>query len=264
MKILLLGHKGYLGSFLYKNIKNLYTTEDEGFFDNFSGYDVVINCIGYTDIYGCERDKNKCTFFNYTAAKQLIDLYADKAKIINFSSYYVYNYQPICLETSNTNNNLCYSCCKQMMEHYVLKKQGINFRLGKLFGNSIKKQHKLTEEILQTVKNPEFFSISLDHVLFNPTSLELINYILQRLIERKFSFLPSDTYNLANEGITSHYNYGKFIGQYFGEPGRIFSDHHFAHNFIGYGSFLMSLDKIKKYVKLNHWTTDMKEYLKNV
>ena len=45
MKILLLGHNGYLGSYLHEHISSDVLT-DRGVYDNGQKYDYIINCIG--------------------------------------------------------------------------------------------------------------------------------------------------------------------------------------------------------------------------
>jgi dTDP-4-dehydrorhamnose reductase len=123
-------------------------------------------------------------------------------------------------------------------------------------------QEKTSEDIafseLQQRFSRHFDEIFLDDVLFNPVSTKFVCDILKNI-----DFLEENIgiYNLANDGVVSHFDYGKYIANYLNLSISINQRHNFEKPFCNHGSFLMSLDKIKKYVKVNHWKHDMDIFL---
>ena len=130
---------------------------------------------------------------------------------------------------------------------------GINFRIGKLFGNPLNNQNKLTNYILDNT------NITLDDVYFNPTS---VNQILQVIKWELKNNKLSGILNLANNGITTHYEYGKFINEFLSANKNINQIPIFNRDLDNYGKFIMSCDKINQYLTLIPWQIDMVNYLK--
>lgn len=249
MKTLLLGEKGYLGSYLL-NYLDVDILEKRSIYDNGKKYDYVINCIGKPNLEYCEQHKKETDYSNRDILKDIINFYP-KSKIINFSSYYVYDDKGMCNENSKTTFN--YNYTRQKLEGEKIVSNGVNFRIGKLFGHTdINKQNKLTEYIIKN-KN-----IALDTVYFNPTSLkQILDVIKYELINNTFS----GTYNLSNDGYTNHYNYGLFIDNELNSGKNIKKIDKIDRSFSNYGNFLMTCDKIKKIFYLRDWKEDMLEYL---
>lgn len=249
MKILLLGHNGYLGSYLHKYLKCDIASGRYGRQAPSSNYDIVINCIAKTDMQWCENNPSQS--FNVNAVFNL-DLYTlfPNSKIISFSTYYVYNTDELATENHPlASNSLKYISHKILGEKY--NHSGLIFRVGKLFGNPEKKQGKLTDHILQ--EN----ILELDSHKFNPCSCSQI----LRVIENK-DFLLNNTgiFNLANEGITTPIDYAKFIINELNLNREI--KEVVRKPFPNYNKFTMDLSKIKQHFKLESWEHDMKEYLK--
>lgn len=250
MKILLLGHKGYLGSYLYQHLQvDILDLPLRKLVNNHKLYDYVINCIGTPNLEYCESHIEKTNYSNWLVLKDVKTFYP-KAKIINFSSYYVYDDEGFCSESANATDQYVYTRQKLLGEKEVIK--GVSFRIGKLFGNPHANQEKLTEYILS---NSE---IKLDDVTFNPTSvqqvLKVINYELHN------SSL-SGVYNLSNKGTTTHYEYGVFINALLGTQKNIERVSKIDRSFDNYGRFAMSVEKLSKLVSLTPWQDDMKVYL---
>lgn len=252
MKVLLLGHNGYLGSYLnrYLDVDTLDTRE---LYDNGIEYDYVINCIGIAILEYCEENKEESDYANRDVILD-IQKYYPESKIINFSSYYVYNQIGLCTEDSLTTTQ--YNYCRQKLEAEALVTNGVSFRIGKLFGHpDLDKQNKLTEFIL---KND---NLVLDEVYFNPTSLrQVLKAVEYELLRGKLK----GVYNLANAGITSHYKYGQFIDIVLNSNKNITKINKHSRNFNNYGYFSMDCSKINRYIKLNHWTKDLVDYLEDV
>jgi len=250
MRVLVLGHNGYLGSYLVDNLKCSVDTMSVPYIED--NYEYVINCIGKPNLEYCEHHPDISRTSNYNAIYSVLKT-CPRAKVINFSSYYVYNDEGLCTEESNVTDKYIYCKHKLMSEELITDRGGVTFRLGKLFGNSKKDQGKLTDAIIVNT------DMILDEVMFNPTSvrqvLRAVNY------EIKFKDLKG-VFNLSNSGTVSHYDYGVFIRETLDmstdnlkrikKTERVF-DH--------YGRFEMSIDKISKKVRINDWKKDMEYYL---
>jgi dTDP-4-dehydrorhamnose reductase len=248
MSVLLLGEKGYLGSYLLSNLKvDILKTRE--LYDNGNYYDYVINCIGKPDVNYCEKHEEET---NYSNRDVILDIqkYYPKSKIINFTSYYVYNDEGLCTEESKVTYNYNYS--KQKLEGEKLITNGVSFRIGKLFGNPLKKQNKLTDHILDN------HNLKLDNIQFNPTSGNQILQVVKWELENN---KLNGIFNLANKGITTHYEYGKFIDNFLSTNKNITQISIIDKGFDNYGKFVMSCDKINKYITLTPWQTDMTNYL---
>lgn len=252
MKILLLGQNGYLGSYLYDKL-NVDVLPRREIFYNGKKYDYIINCIGKPNLEYCEENEEETNYSNYGIIEDIINFYP-KSKIINFSSYYVYNDDGFCNENSKISKK--YNYCIQKIKSEELVKNGVSFRVGKLFGQlDISKQNKLTEHIL---KND---IISLDEIKFNPTSLNQILYVINHeLKNNKFN----GVYNLSNDGFTTHYEYGNFINNLLGKTKKINKVSNIGKSFDNYGRFLMDCGKIKNHINLIPWEIDLKSYINSL
>ena len=245
---LLLGHNGYLGDYLLHSI-DADILDAKEIYNNGIKYNFVINCIGKPDIDFCEQNFEESLYSNSNIILDIKKFYPE-SKIINFSSYYVYNEKGFCSETSITTD------CTNYAKHKLLSEKnnydGINFRLGKLFGNKRKIKNKLFDLILNSNE------LYLDEILFNPVSVKLVSKILKNT-----SFLNnhSGIYNLSNIGYVSHYDYGKYIANYLDLDISINKRKNFEKPFCNHGNFLMSVKKLSKYFDIEHWTYDMNQFL---
>jgi dTDP-4-dehydrorhamnose reductase len=107
MKILVLGHRGMLGSDLLGRLSACYDVvgKDFGNFDITraescrevvleSNPDVVINATGYTDVDACEGNMEQCFAVNASAIKNLaLACEPESIKIVHFSTDYVFDGQ---------------------------------------------------------------------------------------------------------------------------------------------------------------------------
>ena len=142
MKILILGHKGYLGKYLYENLQDTFQLDilnSREIYDTGILYDYIINCIGKPNLEYCEKNMEETLYSNGTIVSDIIKFYPN-SKLINFSSYYVYDDFGLCNEESKTTTD--YHYCEQNLLSEKLNPNGINFRVGKLFGNPNSKQGK--------------------------------------------------------------------------------------------------------------------------
>jgi dTDP-4-dehydrorhamnose reductase len=249
--ILLLGHSGYLGSYLKAHIK-ADILSDRKIYNNGVQYKYIINCIGKPDLEYCELNKQETDYTNRDIIDD-IQYHYFNSKIISFSSYYVYDDVGLCNEESKTTKLHNYT--RQKLEAEQKIKNGVVFRVGKLFGHhDISKQNKLTEHIINNDK------IELDEITFNPTSLKQILLAIKYELETGKLY---GIFNLANEGVVTHYDYGIFINECLKTNKKIYKVESLKR-FSNYGRFTMSCEKIKKYISLIDWKYDMIEYLNEI
>lgn len=250
MKILLLGHNGNLGSFLAAKLSPdiLYSRL---VYPNGIDYDYVINCIGRTDLDYCQSHKDETDYSNRDVVID-IQKYYPRSKIINFSSYFVYDYDGLCTEESPVTYK--YNYTRQHLEKERLIKNGVSFRLGKLFGQP-NKQNKLTELIIHND------DLILDDIAFNPASLMQIYRIVRCELETGNLY---GIYNAANMNLTTSFEYGTFINMIMGTNKKITRVREIKRSYHNNGRFSMSLDKISKHVLLSAWEEDMITYLKSL
>jgi len=244
MKILVFG-LGYLGSYLNEKFSDLINSTDPEY---------VINCAGLVSVELSEKDAKASYQANVQVVLDLIKKYP-KSKLINFSSYYVYDSPGECTEFSKTTDEYVYMKYKILSEKYSLRAGGSCFRIGKLFGHpDLSRQSRLTEHIIKS-KEP----IILDDVEFNPTSLETIADVLKYELENK---TLHGLYNLSDDGTTTHFLYGKYILEKLDLKTEIKHVDKINKSFHNYGNFKMSIERIKKIIPIKHWTYRMNEYLK--
>lgn len=248
--ILLLGEKGYLGSFLYDRL-NTDILKSREIYNNKKQYQYIINCIGKPNLEYCEQNKEETDYSNRDIIVD-IQKYYPNSKIINFSSYYVYNDKKLCDETSKVTYQ--YNYTRQKLEGEKLIKNGVSFRIGKLFGHNLK-QNKLTEHIINSNE------VTLDEVQFNPTSVQQVLKVIN--LELKDNNLYG-VYNLSNDGITTHYDYGVFINKILGTNKIINKVSKVNKIFNNYGYFTMSCEKLKQYILLTSWEDDLEKYIKTL
>lgn len=252
MKILLLGHRGYLGSYIFENL-DVDILPNRGVYYNGREYDYIIDCIGIPNLEYCELNELESQYSNCDVILD-IKKYYKNSKIINFSSYYVYDSFGLCSEESNVTDK--YNYTKHNLLGEKINYNGINFRVGKLFGHKdLDKQNKLTEYI---IKND---NITLDNIKFNPTSLEQILKVI--LFEIKNGVLCG-TYNISNTGVVSHYDYGVYINKLLTTNKKIEFVEKVNKNFHNYGNFIMTNDKISRFLVLDDWKVDLTKYIQSL
>lgn len=250
MSVLLLGSKGYLGSYIANSIDcDIYPVDRRRLSSNGRQYDYVINCIGKPDLEYCQINTAETDYSNWKVVGD-IKKYYPNSKIINFSSYYVYDYSGICAEDSKVTDRYAY--CRQKLFSEKENINGVTFRVGKLFGNKNSKQGKLTDYILSNDV------LNLDGVYFNPCSCKLVTDVIKWEIANK---QLRGVYNLANSDFTTHYKYGCFINEQLGNRKTINLVKSIPRTFHNYGYFLMSVEKLNRIVPLPSWKKDIISYI---
>ena len=246
MKVLLLGHNGYLGDYLKNNFE-CDILEKRNVYDNGNKYDYVLNCVGKPDVEFCEKNPEISRYSNCDVILDIKNFYP-QSKIINFSSYYCYDDETACNENSKVTDK--YNYMRHKLQGECHNKNGLNLRIGKLFGNKKKDQGKFFDYI---IKNDV---LECDEVFFNPCSVFLIKKLLEYEFTNKNMF---GIYNCANNGCPSHYEFAKFVSNFFTNK-QIKRIQKLNRSFSNYGHFFMDLTKLKTIFKPEYWQYDVEKY----
>jgi dTDP-4-dehydrorhamnose reductase len=229
MKILLLGHKGMLGSDLFLNLagKHEITGLDKDEIDIASwseckkaikedAPDIVINAAAYTDVDGCEKAKDECFTVNAEAVKNIAEACREKnIRIIHFSTDYVFDgnnnepYKEDCL----CNPINVYGASKLAGEHYLQKLSDnyIIIRTEWLYGKNGKNFVRTILEKAQTINKLEV----VDDQIGSPTYTKDLASAVSLLIERNITGI----FHITNRGSCSWFQFTEKILQEAGIKG---------------------------------------------
>lgn len=187
---------------------------EEDLFKIIQGYNVIINCVAYTDVDGAESDEELCRKTNYESVKKLADLCKEyKRNLIHISSEVVYadddpNGKPLKEDTPFKQPTCVYSKWKAESDKYVLNcdPDFLVIRSGWLFNPAFQNNFiaKITNKILSGVEQLRV----VDDQIGTLTSAELIAKVIFQWIE---SDLGGGAYNIGQSGYTSRYEIAKYI-----------------------------------------------------
>ncbi len=217
MKILILGHKGMLGSDLFLRLFAFHEVEGKDIedFDIVSqgacteaiseiGPDVVINAAAYTDVDGCESDSDTCFSVNAEGVKNIALACRERGiKIVHFSTDYVFDgmkrnpYQ----EDDTCNPINVYGKSKLAGEQY-LKQFSDNFLLIRsawLYGKNGK---NFVKTIVEKARTEKVLNI-VDDQVGSPTFTWDLAAAVQLLIEDRHTGI----YHITNRGNCSWYQF---------------------------------------------------------
>jgi dTDP-4-dehydrorhamnose reductase len=223
VKILLLGHKGMLGSdlLLKLNVKNEVFGLDKEEIDIVSASeckkaikeiepDVVINAAAYTNVDGCETAKDECFAVNAEAVKNIAEVCRDKnIRIIHFSTDYVFDgaaKKPY-KEDHQCNPINTYGASKMAGERYLrsLSKNYILIRTAWLYGVNGK---NFVQTILGKVKTTKKLTV-VDDQEGSPTYTKDLAAAVDLLIEQN----AKGIFHITNRGSCSWYQFAVKILQ---------------------------------------------------
>lgn len=191
----ILGPCGYLGSFLHEELPqdpNIELWDGEG------SPDFLINCVGLADFDTCEKEPLRSLESNAVHLMKRCEE-INPRKIINFSSYYVYDDAGLCKSShSNLTAVNVYMRHKLLSEEYTLLQGGVNIRLGKLFGGPLHGQSKFVEHCIRESH------IKADGVLCPFTHLDTVLWMIKALIYVETEQRPPATFNCLTGNMTHH------------------------------------------------------------
>ncbi len=225
MRILILGSRGYLGSYLknylkkHKNLKILndfYKNKriDLNYLKNLRRLvlskkpNLIINCSGITDIENCENNKKLSKRINVTLIKNIFLLkkkYNLNFQLIHFSTDQLYNNRNKMMNKENASPFLknTYSRQKYESEKICKKNKGLVFRIN-LIGKSNSKKISFTDWIFSSFINKKIIYGFIDSI-YSPISLSSISKIIYKLILKNISD-KYGVYNLGSRGSITKYN----------------------------------------------------------
>jgi len=223
VKILLLGHKGMLGSDLLLKLKIEHevvgldkeeidivsASECRGAIEEIKP-DIVINAAAYTNVDGCETAKDECFAVNAEAVKNIADACRDKnIRIIHFSTDYVFDgkaKQPY-KEDHPCNPINVYGESKLAGERYLqsLSDNYVLIRTSWLYGEHGK---NFVQTILEKVKTIKKLTV-VDDQIGSPTYTKDLAAAVDLLIKQN----AKGIFHITNRGSCSWYQFAVKILQ---------------------------------------------------
>jgi dTDP-4-dehydrorhamnose reductase len=223
VKILLLGHKGMLGSdlLLKLSMEHEVVGMDKEEIDIVSASeckksikditpDIVINAAAYTNVDGCETAKDECFAVNAEAIKNIAVACRDKnIRIIHFSTDYVFDgaaKQPY-KEDHQCNPINTYGASKMAGERYLrsLSENYILIRTAWLYGVNGK---NFVQTILEKVKTTKKLTV-VDDQTGSPTYTKDLAAAVDLLITKN----AKGIFHITNRGSCSWYQFAVKILQ---------------------------------------------------
>ena len=279
MKILLLGHKGMLGSDLLTqmSLHHEVVGMDKEEIDITSADDcakaieqtapqIVINAAGYTNVDGCETAKEECFAVNAEALKNIaVACHRKNIRIIHFSTDYVFNgtgsapYK----EDDDCDPINTYGASKLAGERYLqtLAQNYIIIRTAWLYGVNGK---NFVRTILEKAKTTPRLTV-VDDQLGSPTHTKDLAAAVDILIEKN----AQGIFHVTNRGSCSWYQFAVKILQESGienvEVSPIKSDQlartakRPAYSVLSMQKFISTTGKV-----MQPWQLGLKDYLESV
>ena len=223
MRILLLGHKGMLGSdlLLKLNLRHEVVGMDKEEIDIVSADEcvkaiketapsIVINAAAYTNVDGCETAKEECFAVNAEAVKNIAEACRNKnIRIIHFSTDYVFDgtaKQPY-KEDDQCNPINTYGASKLAGERYLqsLADDYILIRTSWLYGV---KGKNFVQTILEKAKTTPTLSV-VDDQVGSPTYTKDLAAAVDLLIDQNLKGI----FHITNRGSCSWYQFAVKILQ---------------------------------------------------
>jgi dTDP-4-dehydrorhamnose reductase len=226
MNILVLGYKGMLGNDLAvrlaahhdvtgKDIEDFDITSESSCRDIISdaSFDVVVNAAAYTDVDGCESNKEQCFSVNAEGVKNVASVCQERGiKVVHFSTDYVFDGRK---NTPYIEDDVCnplnmYGCAKLMGEqnlremttNYILVRSSWLFgRIGKNFVKTIVEKGR-SENYIEVV----------DDQIGSPTFTWDLAAAIQLLIEGHHTGI----FHVTNRGSCSWYAFASKILKFTG------------------------------------------------
>jgi dTDP-4-dehydrorhamnose reductase len=223
MRILLLGHKGMLGSdlLLKLNLQHEVVGMDKEEIDIVSPNEcvqaikgtapnVVVNAAAYTNVDGCETAKDECFAVNAEAVKNIAKACRNKnIRIIHFSTDYVFDgtaQQPY-KENDQCNPINAYGASKLAGERYLqsLADDYLLIRTSWLYGT---KGKNFVQTILEKAKTTPTLSV-VDDQVGSPTYTKDLAAAIDLLISQNLKGI----FHVTNRGSCSWYQFAVKILQ---------------------------------------------------
>ena len=201
-------------NFSYKNISITEKDKLEEFFASFKP-EIVINAGAYTDVDGCEKNKEKAWEVNVEGVKNLSELCREnKAKLVQLSTDYIFDGKAGPYSEEDTPNPEGYYGLTKLESEKVIPGNKIDFlivRTNVLYGKSLGETHNFVLWLVEKLKNREEVKIVTDQYS-NPTLADNLAEAIKEATEKNIS----GVLNIAGgEKILSRYEFALKIAEKF-------------------------------------------------
>ncbi|RCK73085.1 MAG: dTDP-4-dehydrorhamnose reductase [Ignavibacteriae bacterium] len=240
-KILIVGSNGLLGQKISKlfSLSKMYkllnaSIENESYVDNIDYTqldvtnrknvlgivedfepEVIINTAAVTNVDYCETNKEIAWRVNVKGVENLI--YAAKfvdAKIIHFSSDYVFDGRKGSYVETDVPNPVSYYGRTKLASENVLKLSGLNYTIIRtmiLYGVGKNVKDNFAIWVYKNLKENKIINV-VDDQFGNPTLVDDLAYAVMRVVE----YNRDGLYHIAGSEIVSRYNFALQIANQFG------------------------------------------------
>lgn len=231
MKIVLLGSNGQLGSDILRiNSKKKYpleiialTRKDLDVTDRASiksklqkySFDVLINCISYTNTDLAETNVDLAFTINALSLKEIAELCKEKnARLVHVSTDFVFSddsKKTPFNESQPTSPINIYGASKLMGESLIkfMLNDYLIFRVASLFGiaGASGKGGNFVETMIRIASEKGMLRVISDQIMSPTSTADIADVILQAIMRK----IPSGIYHAVNNGQASWYDFAKKI-----------------------------------------------------
>ena len=186
----------------------------QALFDSFKP-EVIINAGAYTDVDGCEKNKEKAWEVNVVGVKNLSELCREnKTKLVQLSTDYIFDGQNGPYSEEDTPNPEGYYGITKLESEKVILESKIDFlivRTNVLYGKSLGETHNFVLWLIQKLKDEQKVKIVTDQYS-NPTLADNLAEAIKEATEKNISGIL----NIAGgEKILSRYEFALKIAEKF-------------------------------------------------
>jgi len=175
---------------------------------------LIINAAAYTDVDGCETNKEKAWEVNVKGVDNFIDVcQKEKTKLIHISTDYVFDGKNGPYSEDDPPNPASYYGRTKLEAELRIKAGGIDFiiiRTNVLFGVGEKVNPNFFTWVLDKLRNSEKIRVVTDQ-FNNPTLVDDLARAILELASKKFSGII----NLAGSDYLSRYDFAQKIAEEF-------------------------------------------------
>jgi dTDP-4-dehydrorhamnose reductase len=279
-KILIIGSRGQLGSYLAKKLPRLKKYKiiqshkkkisliKIKYLENKIKklkLTAIINCSAFTDVDLCEKKKQLTRKLNFYCIKQLCEIcLKNKIKLIHFSSDYVYGGKnKFYKETDNCAQLNHYGKTKFLGDNIITNSniKFLIFRISFLLSGHKKSFIFKIKEKLK--KNMKIKVISNSYT--SPTTIKFISDFFIQNFYKIISNQINGIFNLRNKQVVSYYQVSKEIQKNLNKKNLVTKCNYNEFPCIAKRPLHSKLDisKVKKYFKIpnNNWKKEIKSFL---
>jgi len=175
----------------------------------------IVNAAAYTDVDGCETEKERCWRINVTGVENLA--YAARrvgAKIVHLSSDYIFNGKDGPYDEAARPDPLSYYGKSKLASENVLKASGVPHTIARtmvLYGRALNVKPNFVLWLIDQLKNQRPVRV-VDDQFGNPTLADN----LAQAIERMVALGKTGTYHVSGREVIDRYHFAQKVAQVFG------------------------------------------------